>query len=68
MDNLDALVEALERHNPSRDTDRKAEFEASMRYRRALDSWYASMFSAARRGKDFTRERPEPQDFEPRHY
>lgn len=60
------IAEALERANPSRDAYRKAEFDAGMRFRRALESWYARMFSAARRGVDFSQPRPEPEAFQPR--
>lgn len=60
------IVEALERANPSRETLRKAEFDSMTRYGRARGMWYAKMFSAARRGVEFTRPEPEPSQFQPR--
>jgi len=40
-----------------------AEFRALMRYRAALESWYARMFAAARDGREFDERRPDPADF-----
>jgi hypothetical protein len=36
-----------------------------LRYKSALNWWYASMFAAARRGETFDKPQPEPKDFQP---
>lgn len=59
---IDELPEQLRRMAEPRPA-RQGTFQEAMRYRSALGFWYASMFSAARRGEPFDRRRPEPADF-----